>query len=465
MISARSKPILNGELERLCAVWIGRDLRTDQRLLERFLERDDPEGSGAAFAELVSRHGPMVLGVCRQALPSLDDAHDAFQATFLVLVRKDSAIQVRGSLAGWLFGIAMRVAARARVEAARRQRHLDKLKEQRTARRVEAAAPCPADPEVDYGPLLEGVDGLPERFRSVVVLHYFEGLSTEVIAVRLGCARGTVLSRLARARARLAAPIWSNGASHPRSSCRRPARRAVSSTRRCPPCSSRPRSARATVPPSPARPSSSSFPTWSRDCRGTSLRSLAFKELRLASLMLLLLTAGAAAGFVTTVRARDDPQRRVAGVANQPATLPAPSTAKDVQPEPGRSIVIRGRVVDPGGSPVKDARVILSLPQPSASDIRGCTQLATSGADGRFQAVVPRDRIVQLEQLAAGRIEPNLGPILGAVAPDSRSVGSGPTSRRSRRARSRSRSPRTTSPSRDASRTRRDSPSEGRSCG
>ena len=92
-------------------------------------------------------------------------------------------------------------------------------------------------------------------------------------------------------------------------------------------------------------------------------------------------------------------------------------TAKIAQPEPGRSIVIRGRVVGPGGRPVKDARVVLSLPQLSASDIRGCRSSPASGADGRFQAVVPRDRIVQLEQLAVGRIEPTLGPILGAVAP------------------------------------------------
>ena len=77
------------------------------------------------------------------------------------------------------------------------------------------AAPCPADPEVDYGPLLEGVDGLPERFRSVVVLHYFEGLSTEVIAVRLGCAARNRPLAAGPSTARGCASIWSNGAVAP----------------------------------------------------------------------------------------------------------------------------------------------------------------------------------------------------------------------------------------------------------
>jgi hypothetical protein len=87
---------------------------TDGQLLGLFLARADPAASEAAFAELVERHGLMVLRVCRQILGDPDDAHDAFQATFLVLVRKADSIRSRESVAEWLFRIARRVAVRAR---------------------------------------------------------------------------------------------------------------------------------------------------------------------------------------------------------------------------------------------------------------------------------------------------------------------------------------------------------------
>ena len=202
MASARSNAALTGQLGTLYALGAAGSM-TDSLLLERFVAREDPEESDAAFAALVERHGPMVLGVCRQGLPGFHDAHDAFQATFLVLVRRARSIQGRGSLAGWLFGTARRVAARARVEAARRRRHLEKLQHDHPAVRESTEPPLPCDLELDFRPLVQEIDALPERFRSPVVLHYLEGLSTEATALRLGCPRGTVLSRFARARRRL----------------------------------------------------------------------------------------------------------------------------------------------------------------------------------------------------------------------------------------------------------------------
>src|SRR5271166_2708821 len=88
------------------------DHSPDRELLDRFLAAEHAE-SEAAFALLVERHGPMVLHVCRQVLDDSHDAQDAFQATFLVLLRRAASIRKRDSLASWLFGVAMRVARRA----------------------------------------------------------------------------------------------------------------------------------------------------------------------------------------------------------------------------------------------------------------------------------------------------------------------------------------------------------------
>jgi HlyD family secretion protein len=171
---------------------------SDRQLLERFASRRDVARE-AAFEALVRRHGPMVLRVCHNLLHDPNDAHDAFQATFLVLVRRSGSIRKRDSVGGWLYGVACRVAARARVDAARRRSG-----ERRAALRVvEAVDP----PDVDeaagmgFGPIVqEEVRRLPEKYRAVVVLCYWQGLTHEQAAVQLGCPLGTVRSRQARAR-------------------------------------------------------------------------------------------------------------------------------------------------------------------------------------------------------------------------------------------------------------------------
>jgi RNA polymerase sigma factor (sigma-70 family) len=200
MATGRSNREAAGRLGSLYSLGAAGGL-TDGQLLERFLSRDDPAAAEAAFTALVDRHGALVLNVCRRELRDPHDAHDAFQATFLVLVSKASALRHWETVGGWLVGIARRVTARARVDGARRRRHLEQLGIERNVLGDGPAAAMPAEPEVDYAPLIDEVSRLPERFRAPVVLHYFEGLSTEATAQRLGCARGTVLSRLSRARA------------------------------------------------------------------------------------------------------------------------------------------------------------------------------------------------------------------------------------------------------------------------
>jgi len=171
---------------------------SDRELLERFAGRRDASAE-AAFEVLVLRHGPMVLRVCSNVLRDPTDAQDAFQATFLVLVRRSSAIRKLESLGSWLYGVAYRVAARARVEASRRR-----AAERRGGLRVVAPVDSGDDRVRDrdeLGPAIqEEVRRLPERYRGVVALCYWEGLTQEQAAAQLGCPLGTVRSRLARAR-------------------------------------------------------------------------------------------------------------------------------------------------------------------------------------------------------------------------------------------------------------------------
>src|SRR5262245_7080785 len=89
----------------------------DGELLQRFVAQSD----AGAFEAILARHGPMVFNVCRRILHHSQAAEDAFQATFLVLVRKAPSIRCRGSLSSWLYGVACRTAARAKVDAAKRQ--------------------------------------------------------------------------------------------------------------------------------------------------------------------------------------------------------------------------------------------------------------------------------------------------------------------------------------------------------
>jgi RNA polymerase sigma factor (sigma-70 family) len=159
--------------------------------LERFIARREE----AAFATLLQQHGPMVLAVCRRILHSDHDAEDAFQATFLVLARRAAAIGKRQALASWLHGVALRTALKRRAALARRRKH------ERQATPMAHAEPDGDVVWTDLRRVLdEEVDRLPEKYRTPVVLCYLEGRTYEEAARRLGCALGTLSTRLTRAR-------------------------------------------------------------------------------------------------------------------------------------------------------------------------------------------------------------------------------------------------------------------------
>jgi len=182
------------ELRTLFSVGTIRDL-TDGQLLERFVT-DRGEAAEQAFAALVERHGPMVLRVCRGVLVDPHDTQDAFQATFLVLVKKARALWVRDSLGPWLHQVAFRTASHARKSAARRRRH------ERCA--AESAKETHSEVGEELGRVLhEEIERLPERYRVPVVLCDLEGRTHEQAARHLGWPVGTVKSRQSRGRERL----------------------------------------------------------------------------------------------------------------------------------------------------------------------------------------------------------------------------------------------------------------------
>jgi RNA polymerase sigma factor (sigma-70 family) len=177
---------------------------TDAELLSRFIDHRD----GGAFAALVRRHGPMVLGVCRRVLPNAADAEDVFQATFLVLALKASAVTPRETVAGWLHGVARRVALRARRANARRV-----ARERPVAVPPDVAAVPRDDRWDDLLPVLDReLSRLPDRYRAVLVLCDLEGVTRPEAARQLGWPEGTVNSRLSRARAMLTDRLARRGA-------------------------------------------------------------------------------------------------------------------------------------------------------------------------------------------------------------------------------------------------------------
>jgi RNA polymerase sigma factor (sigma-70 family) len=196
-------------LGRVCKLLAGQPTTElpDSELVGRFAA-----GSGEAFAALVRRHGPMVLGVCRRVLRHQQDAEDAFQATFLALARKVEALRKHEAVGGWLHRIALRIAVRS--------------SKNRLRLRHAVSGPTPevateADPlaAVSGREILcvldEELERLPHRFRQPLLLYYLEGKTQEEAARHLGCPRGTLKARLERGRELLRARLTRRGVTLP----------------------------------------------------------------------------------------------------------------------------------------------------------------------------------------------------------------------------------------------------------
>jgi RNA polymerase sigma factor (sigma-70 family) len=343
---------------------------TDRQLLAGFCARGDQ----AAFAELVGRHGPMVLRVCRRVLRHEQDAEDAFQATFLVLARKAGSVRRGEALASWLHGVAHRVALRARRDAGRRRAH------EREAQPMSAGAG-----EADWGEVQTALDeeirALPEKYRAPFVLCFLEGKSRAEAAGELGLKEGTVWSRLSQARERLRERLGRRGIALPAllaavaisgGAARAAPAGLFDSTVRAVLCAGGV-SARAAAL---ARGVSGAMPT-----------------AKASAVLLCLVTTGLLAFGAVLLRA-EVPAPPVEGQAEpKPAAAapPAPATEKPPpapDPDDPKSVGrFRGRVNGPDGKPLGGARVFV-VGYYDAPGTLGPVR-ATTDADGRFEFDAP----------------------------------------------------------------------------
>jgi RNA polymerase sigma factor (sigma-70 family) len=174
----------------------------DAALLARFAAGRDAD----AFRELLRRHGPLVLGACRRVAGHAQDAEDAFQAVFLILARKAAAVRRPEVLGNWLYGVAVRVARRAKRSAARRRKREVQV-------RIMPDPPGPeSDARADLAPVLDAeLAALPAWYRDAVLLCDLQGLSRAEAAERLGVPEGTLSSRLASGRKKMADRLAKRG--------------------------------------------------------------------------------------------------------------------------------------------------------------------------------------------------------------------------------------------------------------
>jgi RNA polymerase sigma factor (sigma-70 family) len=358
-----SRSALAAEVRHLRSVIAAQHHRdeSDEQLLHAFADnRDD-----SAFAILVRRHGPMVMAVCRRVLGHQQDAEDGFQATFLVLARNAAALRKKTALAGFLHGTAYRTALAAKRAAARRRKH-----ERRALVRT-TDYPCEDLLWREVRTLLdEEIVRLPEKYRSVFVLCCLEGLSQAEAARRLGLKAVTVSSRLAGARKRLQSRLTRRGVE-------------LTALLAATALTTEPASALPAVLLTKMVGGAVSPAVAALVDSGSMILSIGKGKLAAVFLLAASALAGAAlwAGCTLTTQPSSPPPRET---ANPPDRAKAKAT---------KSVVLTGRVFDPDGKPVKNARLysphLLKDPPDSYDDVT-VVQRGVTGADGRFRVELPR---------------------------------------------------------------------------
>jgi RNA polymerase sigma-70 factor (ECF subfamily) len=366
----------------------------DGELLERFAARREihDEAAELAFAALVARHGPMVLRVCRAALADPHDVDDAFQATFLVLAVRARSIRRRGSVASWLHGVAMRVSAAERTRTARRRRH-EGLRAAMSPSTTEDRESVPVLDDDASHAIHQEIGRLPEKYRAVVVLCYFEGLTHEMAATQLGWPVGSVRSRLAWARDRLRTRLTRRGVA-PVEVADIP----YVAARSGPPAIVPPLLAEVTLRGALRCGMGKAALGGIASAEAVALMQ-GFLRATIAARSIVAVAALLIAGLVTAgagVLAYPLPQR--GGQAKQPARAipipqeaPAPATPKP--PADEGPLIIQAEAVDPEGEPLSGVEVLVAVWYAQSSGLpRQAYERAVTDRDGRIRLEIVRER-------------------------------------------------------------------------
>jgi RNA polymerase sigma factor (sigma-70 family) len=361
----------------------GEGEESDGALLRAFLSGNDQ----AAFEVLLRRHGPMVLRVCRRSLGHVHDAEDACQATFLVLARQARSIRKRESLAGWLHGVAYRMARQSKRAAARRHKH--------EARTTSSQPPdpglCAAWREVQEL-LDEEIAGLPESLRTAFVCCCLENKSCAEVGRLLGVKESAVAVRLSRARKRLQQRLSRRGLALT-TVLAAAAVGAGESLAALPRCLVGPtlRAAAGTAAGQPLAGVPAHVITLAE---GVSQAMLLGKCKATAALLAGAALLGAALGLaVLRCAAAEPPARSGQAAAKEPgkeSTPRAPVAPEAKAREAKKTIKVRGQVLGPDGKPVRAAWVCAlhapALARPSPEDYSAAlTDETRTDAEGRFE--------------------------------------------------------------------------------
>jgi RNA polymerase sigma factor (sigma-70 family) len=330
-------PTLPTVMHQLRAVLPGPAELSDAQLLTCFLARRDE----AAFETLVRRHGPMVLGVCRRRLPRDEDAEDAFQATFLVLVRKAHSIVPRANVANWLYGVAHRTALKASMLMSKRTEQARRLRAAVAQNGEAQSGEATADQEAlwhDVLPLLDlELTCLPDRYRTAIVLCDLEGKTRKEVARQLNVPEGTVAGWLSRGRVLLARRLKHRGVTVAGG-----ALAGVLATRAAAHCGTG--LVHATVRSAVAYCTSAALPTNIATLTQGVLRTMLISKLKTATAVLLAVgLVAVGAGWLGCQALADDS----ALVPQQPAAAVAASVAPVIQPaQPTQPPAAKGTLND-----------------------------------------------------------------------------------------------------------------------
>jgi RNA polymerase sigma factor (sigma-70 family) len=371
---------------------------TDAQLLDRFNSRRDDRGE-AAFAEIVARHGPMVLGVCRQILDDPHLADDAFQATFFILARRARAVSRSDWLGAWLHAVAVRTARCARGRRARRLRREEVVLGMLAGSEHADRPSTPPDEAIlarDQASVLHGeIAQLPDAFRLPVVLCYLEGLTVHEAASRLQVSHGTVRSRMARARERLRTRLMRRGIVAPAAALAamldtQPASAAVSTPLAA--LTTRAAAHFAADATGGASVSASAAALAHRVRRSMLVHTL----MRTSAVVVLLGVVAGGAGFAARALTSGDEPAKLPKSAQAPLPAPAVAAAGDsARSATPTARTLRVVVLDPEGQPAPAAQVVASV-WTDEKDFKATRDYSTDPAGAALVALPRTYQIVRL---------------------------------------------------------------------